>query len=93
FCHLEAPHSLELLLFYTSTCPKNFPWSCLLGISCSRLIKADTHIIFLRRVLFEKAQHTGDCRLTGRFAGSQNKPPAERQLQSTIFRGKNNEYK
>ena len=45
FCHLEAPRSLELLLFYTSTCPKNFPWSRLFGISCSRLIKPDTHII------------------------------------------------
>ena len=43
FCHLEAPHSLELLLFYTSTCPKKFPWSHLLRIFCSRLIKADTH--------------------------------------------------
>lgn len=49
--------------------------------------------IILRRVLFEKVQHTGDCRLTGRFADDQNKPPAERQLQSTIFRRKNNEYK
>jgi hypothetical protein len=47
----------------------------------------------LRRVLFEKVQHTGDCRLTGRFAGDHHKPPAERQLQSTIFRRKNNEYK
>ena len=46
FCHLEAPHSLELLLFYTSTCPKKFPWSHLLRIFCSRLIKADTHILF-----------------------------------------------
>ena len=27
-----------------------------------------------RRVLFEKVQHTGDCRLTGRFADDQNKP-------------------
>ena len=46
---------------------------------------------FLSRVLFEKVQHTGDCRLTGRFADDQNKPPAERQLQSTIERSDTSE--
>ena len=28
-----------------------------------------------RRVLFEKVRHTGDCRLTGRFADSQTNLP------------------
>ena len=39
----------------------------------------------LRRVLFEKVQHTGDCRLTGRFADDLNKPPAEKQLTVNNF--------
>ena len=34
------------------------------------------NIFILRRVLFEKVQHNGDCGITGRFAVSQNKPPA-----------------
>jgi len=40
----------------------------------------------IRRVFFEKTQYTGDCRLTGRFADDRDKPPAEKQLKSTIFR-------
>lgn len=35
-------------------------------------------------MLFEKAHHTGDCRLTGRFADDR-KPPAEKQLFVTSF--------
>jgi hypothetical protein len=30
---------------------------------------------FLRRLLFEKAQHTGDCGLTGRFADNRTSLP------------------
>ena len=44
-------------------------------------------ILIIRSVLFEKtALHNGDCRLTGRFADDHAKPPAEKQLKSTIFR-------
>ena len=42
--------------------------------------------IILRRVLFEKVQYTGDCRLTGRFAYDRTNLQV---LQSTIIRRKN----
>jgi hypothetical protein len=41
-------------------------------------------LFVLRRVLFEKVQHIGDCGLTGRFADN-HKPPAEKQLLVTSF--------
>ena len=33
------------------------------------------YIIYLRRVLFEKVQHIGDCGLTGRFADNHTSLP------------------
>ena len=42
--------------------------------------------IFLRRVLFEKVQHTGDCGLTGRFADNRTSLPLKSNFWSQVFR-------
>ena len=42
--------------------------------------------IILRRVLFEKVQHTGDCGLTGRFADNRTNLPLKSNFWSQVFR-------